>query len=83
MIDDWVTVIENVPAEVLEIKGREFLSSREIHAEIDVKINIRYYDGFKPTWRILFGDRILMVKHIIDLQGRRRFQQLMCLEVVT
>jgi len=83
LVESWVDEIEDYPAEVLELKGREYINSRELHAEVDVKVNMRYYPGLKPTWRIVFGDRLFQIKHVIDHQGRRRDLSLMCLEVVT
>ena len=72
-----------VSAEVLETRGREYLTSNEAHAEITVKITIRYRTDIGPTWRVIFGSRIFDIKHVVDLMGRHRTLELMCKELVS
>ena len=74
---------EYVWAKVWALRGREYVQSREQHADITIRVIIRYRPDVTPSWRIKFGERILHVVHVIDLQGRRRELELMCREVVT
>ena len=77
----YVDVV-TVSAEVLSPKGRSYLAAREAHAELTTIVTIRYRSDIQPSWRATFGDRVLEVDHIADLQGRRRYLELHCKESV-
>lgn len=77
------TPLATVCAEVLDVRGREFLAAREAHAELDVKVRLRYRPDVRPTMRVRFGGRVLNVTHVVDVGGRRRLLELMCSEEVS
>lgn len=70
-------------AEVLELRGREFIAAREAHASLDVKVRLRYRSDVRPTWRVRFGARVLEIVHAVDVGGRNRLLELMCKEQVS
>lgn len=76
-----------VRAEVLDHSGREYLASREAHAETTAKIRIRYRADVDVDWRVVFDPggnarvRTYDIKHIADFAGRRREQHLLCDEI--
>lgn len=51
--EDWVTVIENVPARIAPASGREFLAAAAIQSEIIARIVIRQRPGLNAKQRIL------------------------------
>ncbi len=77
----WSTVT-TVWAEVLELRGREYLAEREVHSDVTAKIRIRYRADVTVEWHVLFGTHTYDVTHAVDLMGRRRELELMCSEVV-
>ena len=80
-----VTVWEDVGqvwAKVWAVGGHEYLTSREQHADATIKVTIRYYHGLDNTWRIKIDDRILDFVHVVDFQGKRRVQQILCREMI-
>lgn len=83
-VDNWTDVV-TVWGEVQELSGREFLASRELHAEITARIFIRYRSGLEPLrWRAVHDTtgRTYDIHHIIDRAGRRRTLELL-VSVVT
>lgn len=65
--------------EVLEIRGREYLTAREVHADLTTVIRIRYRPGIEPLlWRVKALDHTYNVEHVVDLAGRRRELELLC-----
>lgn len=51
---DSDTELVDVPAEVLTGPGREFNATGQVHAETSARINLRWFPGLDPTWRILW-----------------------------
>lgn len=75
-IDHW-TVVDTVWGEVLGLSGREYLSAREVHAEVTVRITIRHRSDVEPLlWRATVGGVVYNIQHVVDLAGRRRHLEL-------
>lgn len=76
-IDGWRTVA-TVWGELLELSGREYLASREMHADVTATITIRCRSDIEPLlWRVKVVDTVYDIQHVIDLDGRHRHLQLM------
>ena len=82
--EEIVTFVDvaSVFAEVLAPKGRTYLAARKAHAELTTRVTIRYRDDVEPTWRVLFGDRVLEIDHVADVGGRFRELEMQCREIV-
>ena len=52
--------------------GREYWSARQVTSEVTGKVNIRYVNGITPKMRIKFGNRILSIEAIINVEERNR-----------
>ena len=77
----WETVVPNLPAEVRDIRGREFWESGQAPAgEVTTRVRIRYRDDLTRQMRVLHGERTLLMEAIIDPDGRRTELHLMCRE---
>jgi SPP1 family predicted phage head-tail adaptor len=78
-VDNWGDVA-TVWGDVEELRGREYLTSREFHAEITARIFIRYRAGLEPLrWRAVHDEtgRTYDIHHVIDRSGRRRTLELL------
>ena len=76
----WTTVA-TVWAEVLDLRGREYIASQEAHSEVGTKITIRYRSDLDLTWRAVFGTRLFDIQQIADLKGHNAILELMCREI--
>jgi len=47
------------------------------------RIQIRYYDGLKPSWRVKFGSRYFSIVSIIDKDEKHAQVDLLCREVIS
>ena len=72
-----------VAARVQPLTGREFFLNREVHAEVDHRITIRYLAGCDSKKRVLFGARIFQIASVLDLEERHLEMHLMCREVLS
>jgi SPP1 family predicted phage head-tail adaptor len=70
--DNWVE-IQTVWGELRTLSGKEYLASRESHADLTGKIRIRYRAGLEPLrWRAIVSDQTYNIEYIGDVDGRRR-----------
>jgi head-tail adaptor len=77
ILNSWSTVagMASVPAEVLTGPGREFRQSAATQAETSARINLRWFPGLLPTWRILWDGRTYNIHSIeTDVTGRREWR---------
>jgi SPP1 family predicted phage head-tail adaptor len=80
-VTSWTTFAE-VWASLEPVSGREFWAQQQVQSEVTIKVNIRYLAGVLPEMRILYGTRVLTIKHVIDPMERHDFLNLMCAEGV-
>lgn len=77
----WVE-FEKVWAGVSPLRGREFFEAQQISNANSIRVTIRYISTLKDTFRILYGEKILQIKAIIDSNEKHTYQELMCEEIV-
>ena len=71
---DFLTPLDSVPAEVLTGPGREFRESGTTQSETTARINLRWFPGLSPKWRILWDGKIYNIASIeTDATGRREY----------
>lgn len=81
-VDTWTPVVTSLPAEIRDIRGREFWSSGQAPAgEVTVRVRIRYREDLKRQMRVKHIDEVLLIEAIIDPDGRRTELHLMCRRV--
>ena len=80
---DSDTLLNSVPAEVLTGPGREFRQSGTTQAETTARVNLRWFPGISPEWRILWDGRVYNITSIeTDITGRREWR-LRCIDGVS
>jgi len=78
----WETVVDNLAAEVRDIRGREYWQSGQVPVgEVTTRVRVRYRPGIARQMRVIHGDRVLSIEAVIDPDGRRTELHLMCREV--
>lgn len=82
VILDSNTELDSVPAEVLTGPGREFIESGARQAETTARINLRWFPGLLPTWRILWDGRVYNITSIETDATARREWRLRCTDGV-
>ena len=75
--------LSEVPAEVLTGPGREFRESGTTQAETSARINLRWFPGLLPTWRILWDGRVYNIQSIETDATARREWRLRCIDGLT
>lgn len=80
----WANVagLASVPAEVLTGPGREFIESGARQAETTARINMRWFAGLLPVWRILWDGRVYNIMSIETDATARREWRLRCTDGV-
>jgi head-tail adaptor len=80
---DSDTPLDGVPAEVLTGPGREFNADDAKQAETSARINLRWFPGLLPTWRVVWEGKNYDVLSIeMDATARREYR-LRCKEGLT
>lgn len=80
---DSDTELADVPAEVLTGPGREFNAADAKQAETTARINLRWFPGLQPTWRIVWEGRYYDILSIETDATARREYRLRCKEGLT
>lgn len=84
-VETWATVpcYGRVPVEVLTRGGNEKLFSARNQATATHLIRTRYMRGLNPTPkdRIKWGDRVLNIEHVDDVNSERVEHNFYCTEV--
>jgi len=75
--------VATVWAAVEPLRGTERYRAQQVQAELSHKVTIRYRPGIKPDMRLKYGDRILEIEAVIDVEERHRWLELLCSEVVS
>ncbi len=75
--------VANVPAEIRETGGGEYIRGRQVEAGVTAVITIRYRSDLSPTMRVRYGDRTLELVSVGDPTGHRVYLVLTCKELDT
>lgn len=88
VIHSWQTAyletgepLDSVPAEVLTGPGREFRESGTTQAETTARINLRWFPGLSPKWRIIWDGKTYNITSIETDATARREYWLRCTDV--
>lgn len=72
---DSETELADVPAEVLTGPGREFNAGGQVQAETTARINLPWFPGLDPEWRILWDGHVYNIGSIeTDVTARREYR---------
>lgn len=81
IVIDWVPAtaggveLVDVPAEVLTGPGREFNAGGQVQAETTARINLRWFNGLDPSWRIEWDGHVYNIGSIeTDATARREYR---------
>lgn len=71
-------------AAVMPLRGREYLDGLRVEAELTHKVMIRYQPGISilQDMRAVFGDRVLNIESVANVDERNEWLELRCREVV-
>lgn len=68
-------------AAVVPLTAREFLNSAQVQYDATHKVTCRYEPGIRSAMRIAYGDRILQILSIIDVDEGGATLELICKEM--
>ena len=69
-------------ASIEALTGREFIEAQALASDVTCRVRMRYLADLTPGHRLVAGERVLEIIHVIDRGGRRAEQELLCKEVV-
>jgi SPP1 family predicted phage head-tail adaptor len=72
-VETW-TDVAGLHAEVLDLGGTELFRAQQVHAEGTVQVQPWYFPTLQPTWRFLFGSRVLNILHVCNDTANRQMQ---------
>lgn len=77
------TLLRKLWAHRAEGTAKEFLSSGSVQSELGTVFTTRYVSGITSEHRVYFGDREYDIVGVVQIDNKRRFLQLRCIERVT
>lgn len=78
----WQPHLSSVPAEIVPLSGREFLSAQAGQAEITARATIRWVSGIEPTMRVVHEGRNFNIRAVLPDPTFRKHITLMLAEGV-
>lgn len=81
VIETW-SEFKTAWASIEPLVGKEFFDSKQVNAEISIKIRIRAISGLTTKMRILYGTRVFEIFSIANVREMGSEMVLMCREDV-
>jgi len=75
-------VIGSAYAEVETISGTEVEQADGLAGRANVRVTLRYRTDIEAGSRIVFGSRVLHIEAALDRDGRKRWLQCLCRELL-
>lgn len=69
-------------AEVIPVRGKEYMSVDKLVPEMQYKITTRYRSNIHQAMLIKWQGRELNIKAIVDISGREEHMEILCIEKV-
>ena len=79
-VDTWIPTY-SVWAAIEPLQGGEFIAAMSVHAELTIRIRLRYLPGIVPTMRVVYQGRVFSLTAVINVREENRELQLMALEM--
>lgn len=73
----WTDFAVDVPASVVPLSGREFMSAGEQQGETQARMAIRWMPGVLDTMRVLFDGKVYAIRAVLPDPTARRHITLM------
>lgn len=79
-VSEWVDALDFLlPAEIVDLSGRELLAAEAVQAEITTRIRLRYRPGINAGMRALHRDIKYDIKSVLrDWRSGREWLTLLC-----
>ena len=78
--NEWVDLYTCIPAEIITLGGREAELARQLVANADTRITIRYMDNINTKNKIIFGDRTFGIGAVNNVDQRNNTLIFTCKE---
>lgn len=83
MIDNWVTVVDDLYASVEPASAREFVAAHAVQSEVTTRITIRFRPGVTAAMRIVYRGSIYNIAGVLtDRESGVEYLTLPCSEGV-
>lgn len=76
--DSWIPVAQGVAASLEPLSGRELYAAQQHHAEVTVRVRLRYRAGIGPSMRVVHRGVAYPVLYVINPALKDAELQLMC-----
>lgn len=76
-IEVWTDLLTDEPCEIVPLSGREFVSAQAVQAGVSSRVTIRYYQGIKPSMRVVHDGVYYNIRAVLPDPTLRRWLSLM------
>lgn len=86
-LDNWKTeegwqVVTNTWGQIRPLRGREFDQAQQSQSEVTHKIVLRYRKDIDKSMIIVHESRRFNIDYILDIDERKRYLELQCVELI-
>ena len=74
----WSNIAEKVWCQIEPLRGREYFAAKQINADIEARVIMRYRNDVTAKMRLMHGTNEYYIYSIINVDERDREIQLMC-----
>ena len=75
--EDW-TDYKTLNAFVQPVTGKEYYEGQQLTEKIDYKVFIAYQNDIKADMRVVFNEKVLSIKSVLNLAEMDKYLVLMC-----
>jgi SPP1 family predicted phage head-tail adaptor len=76
-IESWATYLADVPASVVSVSGKEYLSASAEQAGIQARVTVRYDSGITSKMRLVWDGKTYQIKDVFPDPTARNYLVLM------
>lgn len=77
-VPGWTVFVDQVPAEVVPLSGREFVAAQAVQAGVTTRITLRDLPGLTAAMRVLHDGATYNIKAVLPDPTLRRHVSIMC-----
>jgi SPP1 family predicted phage head-tail adaptor len=74
----WVTVHNDLPAEIAPLSGRQFIAAAQQQEPVTTRITVRYQSDITELMRVVHGADVYNIRAVLPDPSLRRWLTLMC-----
>jgi SPP1 family predicted phage head-tail adaptor len=78
----WEVLVDNLPAEVEPLTGREFFAADQAQSSVDLRVRVRFREDITNAMQLVWNGQPHDIDSVLRPKANRAFLELMCMSGV-